>query len=324
MNYTLKAYGRIQWLGIKRLWLSFPLLFKIGFLLFIPILLFGLYKINISDENWKSIVIISGIYLTIYNSLNPTKPERILIHNYKVPFRLISCLKATILTLPFFLIHWKTGCLCLFAGCILAISKPEKISAQKHLSKLKPVYPFKKSSFQWFSFYRQSGFYAHCISVLGIIMGIVHENPNLCLISLSLTGIIPGIFSQIQMEPLFFLKSYLNPNELVRQKTLETIYNISILQLPVCPFLLLSGINFKHIIQIFVYTIILSWINMALKYTHYPNSLAHLIISLITLAITILFMVAGSWLLLAIVGVILISAYAMKQNMNKTFNPIIE
>ena len=316
----LLEYYKVQWLSFSRYIQSFPVLFRIIGILFLGFACFLLYKIEIEDTDFKLIGLVLIIYTILALNFSFKKAKRIFLHNYSVPVRRVLFIQFTLYSLPFFLIDYKIGCLCLVIGVVIALLKPDKISVGNQLLKFKPTYIFKKESFQWHSFYRLAGIYIHCLGILGIVMGIIHNNLNLSIVAFLLVGVVVGVGSILPMESAFFVKTYHSPLKLIQKKTLETLYNILVLQLPLAIVLLISGVTLWNTGYSIFATIVLAWITFAVKYSRYPDEkLTHFILFLVALPLVILCLVTTPWMLLGILLIVVAATYFMWKNLQRIF-----
>ena len=318
---ALKAYYHLQLLSLGRYWQSFPVVFRIIAILFFSGLLYLFYLIDISPNDWKSSIIIVAAYYVICNRFSFDKVQEILLRNYRVSIPLILLIPTLVLATPFFLINWRFGCSCSILAIVISCTQPGKISIQRRWISFKPVYFFRTGSFQWFSFYRQSGFYVHCVGILMVVMGIIHNNPNLSLVACFFIGSVQGVFSTLRMEPVYFVKAYLNPNRLIREKMVETMYNIAVLQLPLLLLLVCFGSNAYQLLYVFLSVIVLSWLSVAVKYSKYPDELlAQFILFFIALPITMLCLAGRSWFLLGVLSIVVMFYVSMKHHLPTVFS----
>lgn len=320
---ALQQYYRLQLLSFSRYLKTFPIWFLVIAGIFILSILVLFYRIQIDGNNIRITTLVMAAYIIISLSLSIKKTEKTLLNNYKVPIRYILLIQYILLSIPFFIINWKIGCFCLLSGILIALLKPVKVDVKSQLLSFKPTYFFKKESYQWYSFYRLVGFYIHCAGIFLIINGLIYDNSTLSLFALIFIGVAMGIGSLLSVEPSYYVRIYNSPKQLIQKKSIEIVYNVLMIQLPLALVLLFFHVKLWFVSYSVFSTLVLCWITFAVKYSRYPDAVTtQLLLFLVILPLTIFCLVSTPWMLFGVLLIALVLYYFLWTNLQQVFYQI--
>ena len=299
---TMQLLLQLKWKIFCRVTKQIPIGYTVFLLLCAAALSFVLLKIE-AAVTWKSLLAAAGVHVALCSLVRYSDEKRQFLKQYKQTLFVSYVADFLLLSLPFFLINPFFGMATVATAFLYGMYR--SLSLQKR--KMNVVIPspfFVKSSFLWHAKTRYLFPTVWISMLIFIIIGYVHQNPNLAFAALAV-GALAILSTIFQIEKADFIQIYINEWHFMRRTLIETLCNSTLFLLPFTILLLfLFPENWLITLLVFACAVLLNINALWLKYAFYPS----LLIAFIMLIMS-LFFLGGLTIALYGYGVILIPIY---------------
>lgn len=265
-------YLKLKSLIYFRLFRDFPFVLQLLFVVLLPLVLYGVYRIE-TGTNYKTIIVIVSIQVVITYTAQHIKPqERILLQSLHISLWKVKLLRIVLVSLIFFTLNPLIAGIGTLIAIIIGLLLLSGSSSASYFSAL-PVF-YKKSSYRWISSYRRGVMWAILVLLFFQIMGYVHTNENMVIVSTAAIVCIPCLWAFLSDDSRKFLLYYKNPAWLLRSKVYENIFNTAVLVLITLPIVILSAVGGSfNAVLVIVVCVYLNLLIDGVYYAGYPTSI---------------------------------------------------
>lgn len=277
LSMYLKLLGKSRF----RLFMEFPMLIRILFILFFCCGVYFLFKLPFSPSVTHYIAtyvlfVMAGRWICRMQS-----PERILLTFLGIPVLWIKILKCLLLSLFVFVVDIHAGLIGMSLGALTVVLLPDRPYGNSRIASF-----YLRTSYQWLGMYRRTGIWVQLSGLLLLFIGLWHGNRNMSCFFLAWIIIIPCFFAfYAQPDPEQFIRVYKSSSYLLQRKLRESLINL-LVPIVICLGMLLV-FDASFILSYLKYLLLFAYSGLLLfyyRYVCYPHLLSALALFCITLA----------------------------------------
>jgi len=231
----------------------------------------------------KSVLIAVFVHIFLCHSVRYRNEKVLLLKQYKNALSSAYIIDFLLIAVPFFLLNPVFGAVACVTAVLYGMFRAKSLRKPR-VSLVVPSPFFVKSSYLWHAQMRYLLPFAWISIIAFIIIGRLHDNPNLAFVAFVGGTFLACFVTVFQSEKADFVQIYISEQRFLRQTLIETVFNTLIFVLPSAIAMLVLFSEKWWAVLLAIASITALNVNVLwIKYAFYPSQMLSFVLFLLSL-----------------------------------------